>query len=84
VQNKNLEVITTLLKAGAKLDDRDDTGQTPLMNAAQFNTPEVITTLLEAGADGKVKDNDGKTAFDCAKDNTKLKGIFAYALLASF
>jgi len=77
--NSNPEVITTLLKAGAKLDDRDTNGMTALMVAAHFNpNPEVITILINAGADGKLKSSKGKTAFDYAKDNPKIKDTAAY------
>lgn len=78
-RNEKPDVITTLLKAGAKVDDRDEDGMTPLMYAAWFNpNPDVITTLLKAGADAKAKDYSGKTAFDYAGENTKLKGTTAY------
>jgi ankyrin repeat protein len=77
--NENPAVITTLLNAGAKLDDRDKNGMTPLMHAAWINmNPDVITTLLNAGANAKAKSNEGKTAFDYAQNNTKIKGTKAY------
>ena len=78
--NENSDVITTLLNAGAKLDDRDELfGRTALMWAAKYNeNPEVITTLLNAGADAKAKSNEGKTAFDYAQNNPKIKGTKAY------
>ncbi len=65
--------------AGARINDRDDTGWTPLMYAARYTyNSEIITTLLDAGADGKARDEDGKTAFDLAKENEYLKGTDAY------
>jgi ankyrin repeat protein len=57
--NHSSEVITALLRAGAKIDDRsiDGRGRTPLMAAAEKNpNPYIITTLIEAGA--KVDNRD--------------------------
>jgi len=49
--NSNLEVITTLLTAGADIDGTEIYGHTPLMGASSFNlNPEVAMTLLNAGA----------------------------------
>ena len=49
--NQNPEVITELIKAGAKINDRANNGWTPLMHAAQSNqNPEVISELIKAGA----------------------------------
>jgi ankyrin repeat protein len=61
--NKNPEVITILLKAGADIKAQDlHYSQTPLMWAAWDNpNPEVITTLLKAGADIEARDKDGST-----------------------
>ena len=75
------EVISILLKAGAKLDDKDPSGRTPLMWAAwQNHNPKVVMVLLNAGADGKLKCDD-KTAFDYAAGNDKLQGTDAYEAL---
>jgi ankyrin repeat protein len=77
--NQNSYIITTLLKAGARIDDCDQSGMTALMWAAySTHNPEVITTLLNAGANGKLKSFEGKTAFDYARDNPSIKGTTAY------
>jgi len=77
--NPNPEVITELLKAGAKVDDRTEEGTTPLMFAAWNNpNPDIITTLLRARANAKLKSSEGKTALDYAEENEKLKGTDAY------
>jgi ankyrin repeat protein len=60
--NKNPEMITTLLKAGAKLNDRTRDGMTILMAAASGNTPEVVSAILDAGADINECDVLGRTA----------------------
>lgn len=50
--NQNPEVISVLLKAGAKIDDRDNEGGTPLMWAAEYNSnPLVVSALLRRGKD---------------------------------
>ena len=52
------EQIQAAINAGAKIDDRDNDGETPLMYAAWFNeNPEVIKLLLDAGA--RINDRDG-------------------------
>ena len=56
------EQVQAAIRAGAKLDDRDTIGMTPLMRAAQYNeNPAVITTLLNAGAKLDDRDEDGVT-----------------------
>jgi ankyrin repeat protein len=63
--NKNLEVLTVLLDAGADANARVENGQTPLLVAAMISEdPDVLTLLLEAGADGTTVNDDGKTPFD--------------------
>jgi len=77
-ENPNPEVFTTLLKAGADIEARDNGGGTALMVAAGRNpNPEVITALLKAGADAKAKNKAGQTALDSAKYNENLKGTDA-------
>jgi ankyrin repeat protein len=58
--NKHPEVISVLVKAGAKVNTNDDPGALRL--AAQHNVQEVIAALIAAGA--KVDDHgkDGRTA----------------------
>jgi len=73
--NPSSEVITTLIKAGANVNDKTNThGKTALIIAAQNSkNPAVIIELINAGADAKVLDSDGKTAFDYAKENAHIK-----------
>jgi len=61
--DKNPEVITTLLKAGADIEARElHYGNTALLWAAWNNpNPEVIATLLIAGADIEARDKFGLT-----------------------
>jgi ankyrin repeat protein len=62
--NKDPEVISILLKAGADIDARDlHYGATALIWAANNNqNPEIIATLLKAGADIEAHNKDGETA----------------------
>jgi hypothetical protein len=62
------EMIRVLLDAGARVNDKDRRGMTPLMFAASSETQdaEVIKMLLAAGADTKVKTTEGETARDWA------------------
>ena len=69
-KNSNLKVTRTILAAGAKMDDRDSKGGTPLMSAAHDNpNPDVIKILLEAGADVKERDGSGGTPLMSAAYN---------------
>jgi ankyrin repeat protein len=58
VQLNMKPVVSVLLKAGAKVNGRDNSGWTPLMWAAMLSDPEVISVLLEAGA--RVDDKETK------------------------
>jgi len=56
-----IENMHCLIAAGAKLNHRDGTGQTAIINAAQLNQYEAAWVLLEAGANPMIKDNFGTT-----------------------
>jgi len=62
VKKKKPIFIKKLLKSGAKENDKDKKGQTPLVKAGYYNNIEVIKLLLEAGAKIDAQDNDGNTA----------------------
>lgn len=51
-----------LLEQGADVNHKDDTGVTPLMNAAVANKTTVVQKLLDGGADVNLKDHQGWTA----------------------
>src|SRR5439155_10348033 len=53
--------VTKLLNAGAKVNDRDQRGNTALLFAASRNNLSVVRALLAAGADVDVTDKDGET-----------------------
>lgn len=65
-RGSSLEILNTLLKAGAKVNDPDEDGNTPLHDAVVkldklSKVLEVITTLLKAGADLEAKNSKGNT-----------------------
>ena len=59
-----IKVVTYLLDAGARIDNRDARGRTALMIAAEGGRAKVATLLLARGADPSLKDNAGKRAAD--------------------
>jgi uncharacterized protein len=58
------KVVSFLLDAGARVDDRDDRGRTALMIAAEGGHAEIANVLLARGADPSLKDKAGKRAAD--------------------
>ena len=70
----NATVIEALVRAGADLDQTDNTGRTPLHAAAQTH-PEVFPLLLRLGADPNARDENGKTPLDYALVNRSLEGL---------
>ena len=55
-------VRTLLSQPDAKINGRDENGNTALIEAARFGHDQVVQVLLTAGADPKLKNNEGKTA----------------------
>lgn len=58
-----------LLAAGAKPDERDASGHTPLMHAAQHLRFNALRTLLQAGADPALATPRGDLAVDFVTDD---------------
>ena len=62
VRKNKVPIIELLLNAGADIDARDTSGDTPLHEACQGSKdPQVFRALLQAGADPNARDNDGST-----------------------
>ena len=59
-----IKVVSILLDAGARIDDRDARGRTALMIAAEGGRSEIAKLLLTRGADASLKDKAGKRAVD--------------------
>lgn len=56
------EVVTALIVAGARVNDANIRGLTPLMQACKCGHKDLVSLLLNAGADVSKKDSDGVTA----------------------
>lgn len=55
-------VSTLLVSSKADVNGRDESGNTPLIEAARFGHDDVVRALLTAKADVRAKNNEGKTA----------------------
>ncbi|KAK3720476.1 hypothetical protein RRG08_058364 [Elysia crispata] len=63
----HVQCLRTLIEHGAKLDVRDDWGQTPLMYSITIQFPEAAQVLLEANPDLiYCQDRFGKSPLHCA------------------
>jgi len=71
----SLETVKFLLDAGAKPNERDNYGVTPLMYAASGNNSEAAKLLLEHGADPQLKNPRGQTAMDLVSHHLPNKEI---------
>ena len=78
--SNKLETVKILLKAGANINERDESGNTPLLyalwRANSKNTgaemmPELITLFLSAGADPNAKSEHGNTPLSIVNDVLK-------------
>ena len=73
------EIVKRLCDAGAHVNAIDNSGRSPLHQAAEFSPfPNVVMALLDAGADAKIEDHKGRTAYDIAVDNSRLTGSNAF------
>lgn len=54
-QNKQIELVGTLIEAGVDVNYRDDIGETPLALAISLEQPVVAKYLVDAGADVNAK-----------------------------
>jgi ankyrin repeat protein len=63
-----LDILKSLVRAGAMLDRADRDGVTPLMIAAKEGDLPRVILLLNSGANAKLKDSLSRTAADWARD----------------
>jgi uncharacterized protein len=54
--------VRDMIASGAKINVRDEHGNTALIEAARNGHDDVVRTLIDAGADVKMKNDEGKTA----------------------
>ncbi|MFO1341205.1 MAG: ankyrin repeat domain-containing protein [Burkholderiaceae bacterium] len=60
----DLDLLRSLVRSGAPINDRDDRGRTPLILAAGFGDLEVVEFLLQNGANAHSTDSAGLNAAD--------------------
>ena len=73
----DIEKLRLLIKYGAVLDGRNDTGEVALGYACSWGQLEAVKVLVESGADVNVIEEDPKTGFrntplDCTHDNKEI------------
>lgn len=77
--NKNKEVsekITALIKAGARVNDSNNNGQTALMIAVNNRSSEMVRLLLENGADPGIEDKNGSNILSYALSDPATLKLF--------
>jgi hypothetical protein len=62
----NIEIVSTLLQHGAKIDNRGDYGGTALMEAVRYDQEKIVKLLLDKGAKPNLRTGNGNTAIDFA------------------
>ncbi len=65
-QQRSIESLKLLVKAGGDINARDSRGLSPLHEAARWGWNDVVRFLVENGADLNAKDNRGNTPVDSA------------------
>jgi ankyrin len=66
VEQRAIETLKLLLKAGGDINAKDPRGLTPLHEAARWGWNDVVEFLVDNGADLNAKDNRGNTPVDSA------------------
>jgi uncharacterized protein len=62
--------VSHLISAGARLNDVNEDGLSPLMWAAWNDQDPIVDLLLKNGASPHLKDRNGKCALDYSKSQT--------------
>jgi len=62
VQRNDVELVTRLIRAGARVNAKNDYGSTPMSEAAIVASAPLLEALIEAGADVESANADGQTA----------------------
>lgn len=71
------EGVQHLITAGAKVDEPNSTGETPLILAVHRRDTQMMRVLLGAGADSGRTDNSGRSARDYAELEGRDSQVFA-------
>ena len=76
-------MVKALLEAGAEVDSRSASGETPVINSAQLIMhPETLVLLLEAGADVDAKNKLGTSALHAVILNMRTEELKEEAILS--
>lgn len=67
----HVAMVNFLLRQGAKVNVKDDNGDTPLHYAARHKSPIYAAILLDSGADNTIKNNQGVTPAELAKEKNR-------------
>ena len=67
-QEGHKNIVQLLLDAGADIETRDDSGDTPLIIASYKGRTEVVKLLVDAGADIEAMDDAGDTPLYTASE----------------
>ena len=65
-RGKDFEVFNFFLREGVDVNQKDEDGRTPFMNAVNYNSLEIVKLLSDAVSDINVTDSEGKTALAMA------------------
>jgi hypothetical protein len=66
IENHHSSMLEWLIQNGARIEETDDFGTTPLMRAAEYENAEAAQTLLRAGADVNHSKHHEQTALSFA------------------
>ncbi len=69
---ENKQAVAAQIAAGADVNEQDEYGYTPLIEAAIMNKEDIGLVLLEAGADVQGRDLTGRTALHWTVDNNNI------------
>ncbi|MEX1012450.1 MAG: ankyrin repeat domain-containing protein [Waddliaceae bacterium] len=75
----DIDFVNNLIKSSAKLDIKNQFGETPLSIACQNSNTEIVKTLIEKGADPFIEDNEKKMPIDYARESNN-KEIFDFLI----
>lgn len=79
IKQREIQVVTGLIDAGADVNHRDIIGETPLMMAARYATGSlVVEMLVKSGADPTAVNNAGSSVLSYAWENTAHPEVASY------
>jgi ankyrin repeat protein len=74
-RNGDLETLTKLLDQGVALEERDGTGETPLLAASLAGRPELVVVLVKRGADIRARNDRGLTPLHAAAYTGNIEAV---------